>query len=141
MGRWMEVVDACHPLGVSPPIGSSAVLVEMSPYELIDAARHVPRRARQSFPWLVRVCPQLSASYEDEHLWLTASEVRALLEEWERLLRVCELREFLPDVDGKRVLKYWKESSSKADFDESIGVLRAALKLAVEKGASLHLML
>ena len=137
----MEVVDGSHPFGVSPKTGSNAVLSELGSYELIYAARHLPRRAHSQFPLLVRVCPALADSYVDEHLWLNEEEVATLLAEWERLIRVCQQHEFLPDVDGKRVWKYWKGDDNEAEFQEYLCVLRTALELCVNKGASLHLML
>ena len=142
MGKWLEAVKG-GPSDASIPhsYAKEAVIAEMWPGRFVYASLALPKAARSQFKTLVRVCLGAEGDYVDESSWVSPEQTNALLEDLDRLWRVCSLQEFLPGVNGARVLEFWRGDYDPMEFEELIHDVRKLLKLAIENKAYLHFMI
>jgi hypothetical protein len=149
MGRWMEVVRAQPPQGQRCHDESYERLVvgEIAPHPLMYAfgalcqANPGKREViRKCFPMLEAVGLN-SNRYVDEDLWLDAVEVGQLIEEFQRLRRLCRRQECVTTLDGPTTYEAWRSSERREDFDRSLDEIEALLGKAVASGYAVRLML
>lgn len=136
----MEIVEG-GPANLENPYSYSQekILGETAPHPLMEAAQAVPHDYRDEFPLLIHVCPWIVSHYNDESLWIEPDRVGQLLEEYRRLRRICERREFLRGVDGVTVLKHWQGRSEASWFNKNVSEIEELLALAQARGAWVHL--
>jgi hypothetical protein len=145
----MEVVRAQPPQGQRSHDESYEKLVvgEIASHPLMHAFDRLCQAnpgkreiIRKHFPMLEAVGLN-SNRYVDEDLWLDAVEVGRLLEEFQRLRRVCRREEFITALDGSVTYEAWRSSERREDFDGSLDGIEALLRKAVASNYAVRLML
>jgi hypothetical protein len=149
MGRWMEVLRAQPEDGQRGHDESYEKLVvgEIAPHPLMHAFDQLCRAnpgkreiIRKHFPMLEAVGLN-SDRYVDEDLWLDAAEASRLIEELQKLRRICQREEFIASLDGPATYAAWRGSERREDFDESLDRIEALLGKAAASGYAVRLML
>jgi hypothetical protein len=95
---------------------------------------------REQFPMLEAVGLR-SDRYVDEDLWLNAAEVEQLIDEFQRLRRVCRGEEFITHLDGPASYEAWRRLEQRQDFEAWLDDIEALLRKAVAFGYAVRLML
>jgi hypothetical protein len=126
---------------------SSLVVGEIAPHPLIYAFQELCKAnpgkreiIREQFPMLESVGFR-SDRYVDEDLWLNATEVERLIEEFQRLRRVCRREEFITHLDGPATYEAWRSSEQREEFEVWLDGIEALLRKAVASGYAIRLML
>jgi hypothetical protein len=149
MGRWMEVVRVLPSRGRRSHDESYKQLVvgEIAPHPLMHAFGGLCQAnpgmreiIRKYFPMLEAVGLN-SNRYVDEDLWLDAAEIGRLIEELQRLRRICRREEFIAALDGPAAYDAWRDSDRPEEFDASLESIEALLRKAAALGYAVRLML
>src|SRR5262245_5249442 len=108
MGRWMQVLRRQQP---ETPSGQHTacedwVIAETAPHPLMHAFGSLcqanPGKREligNQFP-ILKAVGIGSGRYVDEHLWLKPHETGLLVQELERLRRLCRREEYIKSLDG-----------------------------------------
>jgi hypothetical protein len=149
MGRWMEVVRAQPPQGQRDHDESYERLVvgQIAPNPLMRAFDELCRAnpgkhgiVSKHFPMLEAVGTN-SSRYVDEDLWLDSAEAGRLIEEFQKLRRVCRREEFITALDGPATYEAWRGSDRQEDFDGWLDGIELLLRSAAASGYAVRLML
>ena len=145
MGRWMQVLEK-EP-AAAQGVGEGRVIAEMAPYALMHAftslckANPGKREAiRTQFPMLASTAVD-SDRYADETLTLKADETRLLLQEVERLRRVCRREEYIQSLDGPASYVAWRGAEEPEEFERSLDDIMMLRRQAVSSAHIVRLML
>jgi len=68
-------------------------------------------------------------------------EIGQLIEEFQRLRRLCRRQQFVTTLDGPTTYEAWRSSERREDFDRSLDEIEALLGKAVASGYAVRLML
>ncbi|WP_299764612.1 hypothetical protein [uncultured Dokdonia sp.] len=90
MGRWMEAINK-----------ERKVVLETTPYFLLDCSKYLPKRIRKEFPILLDLDIH-SDKWIDELQILNLDTVKDLNQELSRVRRILNLEEFIPKIDSKK---------------------------------------
>ena len=82
-----------------------------------------------------------SDRYVKEDLWLSAAEVEQLIDEFQRLRRVCRREEFITHLDGPASYEAWRTLEQREDLETWLNDIEALLRKAVAFGYAVRLML
>ena len=149
MGRWMELVRERPVEGRQQHDESYNRLVvgEIAPHPVVYAFQELCKAnpgkveiIREQFPMLeaVGLC---SDRYVKEDLWLSAAEVEQLIDEFQRLRRVCRREEFITHLDGPASYEAWRRLGQREDFETWLDDIEALLRKAVAFGYAVRLTL
>ena len=145
----MEIVREQPPQGQRDHDGTYEKLIvrEIAPHPLMYAfgglcqANPGKREViRKYFPALEAVGLR-SPRYVDDDLCLAAEEIGQLLEEFQRLRRVCRREEFIPGIHGQSTYEAWRGSDRTEDFDPWLDGIEALLREGLASGYWVRLML
>jgi len=139
MGWWMEI----HRERITPDENGTyqpLVMGETAPHPLMYAARCLGRVNCARFP-LLNMIRFDSEAYIDETIWLDADAATRLLDEVQRLQRVCRREEFISGLDGTRFAECWRDGESSDDFELRVDSIEALLTLAASNNYWVLLLL
>ena len=148
MGRWMQFVRRrpTQRQQGRDQIYEDFVVREIAPHPLMHAfgalcqANPGKREViRECFPTLEAIRPD-SPGYTDEDLWLNADELGQLLEEFQRLRRVCRREEYITGIDGTASYEAWRKPDPRECFDSWLAKIEAMLVDACGSGYWVRLM-
>ena len=150
MGKWMEVVNVYYKkLDVQwKPAWESwedslspRVVGETWPQGLMWAADALGPRARSQFPMLFYVW-RGSKAYEDESLWLRPEETLILLDEFQRMRRLCRREEFIWHIDAEELYEAWRDGwPPKEQFEKGLDIEEQLLERSIAEDYWVHLMI
>ena len=123
------------------------VIGEIAPHPLMYAFDQLCRAnsgkretIEKHFPLLAAVSLN-SNRYLNEDLWLDATEVGRLVEEFRRLRRICRREEFIATLDGQTTYEAWCGVEPREDFEGWLDKIEALLTEATVSGYVVRLML
>lgn len=151
MGKWMELVSLYykkldiqvqHTWDTWEESLSPCVLDEAYPGPLVWAAEALGRKGRPYFPMLTKVWIR-SDAYIDESLWLRPEEVLFLLDEWQRIDRLCRHQEYIDGLDGQRVAETWQGnySADVSEWQNELNDIERLLERSIEGDYWIHIKL
>jgi len=123
------------------------VVAETAPHVLMHAFRSLcqanPGRREliaNQFPMLETVGIG-SDRYADENLWLEPDETGLLVQELEKLRRLCRREEYVESLDGPATYIAWRGAEQPEDFDKWLDDILALLGQSVTSAHMVRLML
>ena len=144
MGRWMQVLK--QPAEARRETDAQ-VIGEVAPHPLMHAFGSLCQAnpgkrdlVQWQFPMLSAVSIG-SQRYADETLELRPDETRRLLDEVERLRRVCGREEYIESLDGPASYAAWRGTENAEEFEGHLDDIVALLRRAVASGHTVRLML
>ena len=81
--------------------------------------RSMPKNKRDFFPMLRKI-DKASEAYQGEDVILSPSDVRALRDEFETILKICHHEHHTYGIDANSFRKFWKGDLSEEAFQKDI---------------------
>jgi hypothetical protein len=123
------------------------LVAEIAPHPLMhafDALRQAnPGKIyviREHFPVLESVGLR-SPRYVDEELWLNSTEIGQLIEELQKLRRVCRREKFISQLNGPATYERWRGSDPADSYDQWLDRIETLLQMAYATSGCIRLML
>ena len=130
MGRWMESLNE-----------DRNVIDEIAPYSIIHCSRYLPKKIRSEFPILTGLDLH-SEKWIDEVQNFKSNEIPELYSEFNRIRKLVKMKEFIPGLDNKKFLEYWKgKEMDESEFQAELDVLEKFMLSAMEERLEIKISL
>lgn len=130
MGRWMEALN-----------NDGYVIDEIAPYSIIYCSRYLPKKILDEFP-IITGLDLHSEKWIDEIQVFKSDEISELYSEFRRIRRLAKMEEFIPGLDNKKFLGFWKgEEISESKFQAELDILEKFILNAIDKQLEIKISL
>ncbi|WP_343913792.1 hypothetical protein [Aquimarina litoralis] len=130
MGRWMEALNK-----------KKEIVFEMAPNFLIYCSRHLPKNIKNEFPILLNLDLH-SDKWIDELQTFQSDKIYELKKEIERVRRILNREEFVPNVNSEKILKFWTTEDYKLkDINDDIYELKSFFIKSIEQNLEVKIYL
>ena len=117
------------------------VILEMTPNFLIYCSRHLPKNIRNEFPILLNL-ELNSDKWIDELQTLNSEKISEMENEIERIYRIINKLEFIPNVESEKILKFWTTDEYNInEINKNINELKSFFKKSNEQNLEVNIYL
>ena len=117
------------------------VILEMTPNFLIYCSRHLPKNIRNEFPILLNLDLN-SDKWIDELQTLNSDKISVMENEIERIYRIINKLEFIPNVESEKILKFWTTDEYNInEINKNINELKSFFKKSNEQNLEVNIYL